>query len=239
MIVAIHQPEHLPWLGFFDKASRAERLVLLDHVQYQRLYFQNRNRIYGPNGAQWITVPVVVKGRYAQPITEVRIDNAGNPRWADQCWQRIRHAYARAPHFAPHHDFFERLYVARWTRLVDLNIAIIRYLLEALAIDVQIIRSSDLAVKGHKADLMLEICQRLGASNYVSGVSGRDYLDPTRFRGADIGIEFQEFHHPLYRQRREPFIPCMSAIDLLFNHGPESANILRGVDVEVMEELFT
>lgn len=238
MIVTIHQPEHLPWLGFFDKARRADTLVLLDHVQYRRRYFQNRNRIYGPKGAQWLTVPVVVKGRYTQPIDEVVIDNAGNPQWPEQCWKRLWHAYVRAPYFAPYRDFFEKLYATEWTRLIDLNVAIIKYLLNVLGVGVAVVRSSELGANSHKGELMLEICQRLGAATYVSGISGRDYLDRERFEEAGIGIEFQEFHHPIYRQCYEPFLPCMSAVDVLFNHGPGSVKILRGVGVDVMEEVF-
>jgi hypothetical protein len=238
MIVAIHQPEHLPWLGFFDKARLADTFVLLDHVQYRRRYFQNRNRVYGPTGAQWITVPVVVKGRYTQAIDEVEIDNAGNPQWAEQCWSRLLHAYAKSPYFAEYRDWFETLYATPWTRLVDFNLAIIRRLLDALGVDVTLVRSSELGVGGQKSDLMLEICRRLGGRAYLSGISGRDYLDRARFRDAGIELHFQEFHHPVYRQRREPFLPCMSAVDLLFNHGSASAQILRGVGVEVMQDVF-
>ena len=86
---------------------------------------------------------------------------------------------------------------------------------------------------------MLDICQRVGATTYVSGVSGRDYLDRERFQKAGIDLQFQDFHHPIYRQVSEPFLPCLSVIDLLFTHGPRSANILRGIDVDVMDTVFT
>ena len=229
----------MPWLGFFDKASRADTFVLLDHVQYRHRYFQNRNRIYGPTGAQWLTVPVVVKGRYTQRFDEVMIDRAGSPRWADTCWKRLSHAYSRAPYFAAHHDFFERLFHAPWPRLVDLNIALIEHLLAAFALDARIVRSSDLAAGRQKGELMLELCERLGATTYLSGVSGVDYLDTARFERAGINVVFQSFHHPVYRQVSQPFIPCLSAVDLLFTHGPAAVPILRGIGVEVMDQVFT
>lgn len=249
-VVAIHQPEHLPWLGFLDKASRADRFVLLDHVQYRRRYFQNRNRIRSPEGPLWLTVPVRNKGRYEQPICEVEIDNQTEPRWRERCMKSLRHCYAQAPHFTEHAGFFEELYRRTWDKLLDLNEAILRYLFEAFSVQAEVERSSSLravsapsAGIGHpvphqKGDLILEICRRLGATTYLSGISGREYLDVGKFREAGIEVRFQEFHHPIYPQLREPFLPCMSAVDLLFNHGPQSARILRGEGVATLEKLF-
>lgn len=238
MIAAIHQPEHWPWLGFLDKASRADRFVLLDHVQYRRRYFQNRNKIRSPDGFIWLTVPVLAKGRYAQAINEVAIDNAGEPRWREKCLNSIRHCYARAPYFAQQIGFFEGLYRRPWERLADLNGAILVYLFKAFSIRAEVTRSSQLQAEGQKGDLMLEICGKLGASSYLSGISGREYLDPERFKAQGISLQIQEFRHPIYSQLHEPFLPCMSAIDLLFNHGPQSAQILRGAGVPRMEQLF-
>src|SRR2546428_602993 len=98
MVVTIHQPEHLPWLGFFDKVRQADVFVILDHVRYRKRYFQNRNRIRAEHGAIWLTVPVHVKGMFHQPINEVRIDNEGNPRWREKCWNSIVQNYRKAPH---------------------------------------------------------------------------------------------------------------------------------------------
>lgn len=236
MVVTIHQPEHLPWLGFFDKVRQADVFVLLDHVQYRRRYFQNRNRVRGRDGEVWVTVPVKVKGRYDQPINAVEID--GSPRWAEQCWNTLSHCYGRAPFFAGHAPFFEALYHRPWRRLAELNETLIRYLLDALGIRVEIVRSSALEPTGRKGELMLEICRRLGATAYLSGISGRDYLDRAQFAAAGIELTFQEFHHPVYRQLHEPFIPCLSAVDLLFTHGPGSLDVIKGVGVETLAQVF-
>lgn len=236
--VAIHQPEHLPWLGFFDKIRQAELFVVLDHVQYRRRYYQNRNRIRAAQGAVWLTVPVHVKGRYDQPINEVRIDNEGNPRWREKCWNNVVHNYKKAPYFHDHAPFFEGLYQKDWDRLVDLNEAIIRYLLSALGIPARLVRSSRLASEAEKGELMLDICRKVGATTYLSGISGKDYLDPGRFAEHNIKLAFQEFHHPIYRQLYEPFVPCLSSIDLLFNYGPASLDVIKGVGVETMTHVF-
>ena len=142
MIVTIHQPEHLPWLGFFDKLNRSDVWVMLDHVQYERRGFQNRNRSRNRHGAIWINVPVNVKGKYHQPINQVQIDNAGNPRWKERCWNSIFHCYGNAPFFTDHSAYFQNLYQDNWEQLVDLNQAIIRYLINALGIEVAFVRSS-------------------------------------------------------------------------------------------------
>jgi hypothetical protein len=239
VVVTIHQPEHLPWLGFFDKVRQADVFVVLDHVQYRRRYFQNRNRVRGSDGPVWLTVPVKVKGRYEQPINEVEIDNEGSPRWARQCWNSLVHCYTRAPYFEAHAAFFAGLYARPWARLAELNEAIIRYVLEALCIRMTIVRSSDLGATGRKGDLMLDICRRLGAAAYLSGISGRDYLDPATFREAGIELRFQEFHHPVYRQLHEPFVPCLSVVDLLFTHGPAAGPLLLDPATVRLQDVFS
>jgi len=238
MVVTIHQPEHLPWLGFFDKLRRVDVWVVLDHVQYRRRYFQNRNKIRSENGFIWLTVPVLVKGKYEQSINEVRIDNGGNPRWRAKCWNSLYHCYVKAPFFDHYAPFFEALYRQEWDRLVELNETIIRYLLSALSIDVKIMRASTLDVMSVKGELMLDICRRAGGTTYLSGISGAEYLDKAKFVQAGIKLEVQQFYHPVYRQLHEPFLPGMSVVDLLFNHGPRSIEILKGIGVPRLETVF-
>jgi len=238
VIVTIHQPENLPWLGFFDKIRLADVYVMLDHVQYRRRYFQNRNRIRGAEGALWITVPVKGKGKYDQPINEVQIDNEGSRRWREKSWHSIVRCYRKTPFFGYHSTFLESLYEKTWDRLVDLNETIIRYFLSAFCIKVEIVKSSTLGVRSEKGDLMLEICGEVGASTYISGISGKEYLDRAKFAKNNINLEFHQFHHPVYRQVYDPFIPCMSVIDLLFNYGPDGLNVLKGVGVKTMDHVF-
>ena len=237
MVVTIHQPEHLPWLGFFAKVQQADVWVMLDHVQFRKHYYQNRNRIRGHRGSVWVTVPVLTAGKSSQPINEVLISNQSNPRWQENCWTSLVQYYQHAPYWSAHREALEGFYHTQWGRLVDLNEAIIRYLLSALSIEVQIVKSSQMDVRGHQGDLLLDICRQLGADVYLSGISGREYLEVERFEKASIEVRFQEFHHPIYQQRYEPFIPCLSACDLLLNYGPNSPDVLKGVGVETMEQV--
>ena len=239
MIVTIHQPEHLPWLGFFDKARQADILVILDHVQYRKNYFQNRNRIRAHSGAVWLTVPVLTKGNSSQAINEVQINTQGSPRWGEKYWVSLAQSYQRTPFWKDHEPFFKDLFSKHgWTYLADLNESIIRYLLDALSIYVKVVKSSTMDVGGASGDLLLNICRQLNADIYLSGVSGKSYLNLDVFTGADIEVRFQEFHHPIYKQAYAPFIPCMSVIDLLFNYGPASLEVIKGIGVETMERIF-
>jgi hypothetical protein len=239
MLVTIHQPENLPWLGFLDKARRADRLVLLDDVQFRKNYFQNRNRVRAAAGPVWVTVPVLTKGNAEQEIRAVQINDAGSPRWREKYWSTIEQSYRSAPFWSQYSDALRQALWLATSSLTVINRALIEALMRAFGIDVPVICSSDLGVGGGRSERLLNICRRMGADRYLSGISGRDYLDVAAFQAAGIAVDFHEFHHPVYRQRYEPFVPCLSAVDLLFNYGPESLNVLRGVGVEVMSEVFT
>lgn len=238
MIVTIHQPEHLPWLGFFDKARQADLFVLLDNVPFRKNYFQNRNRLLSAGGPIWVTVPVYIKGKSGQLIEEVRISNDKVPRWKEKYWNSIVQCYRKATFFQEHAPFFENVLARPWDRLVELNHAILTYLLRALQIDVKLVRASTLGVEGTKSDLLLDICSKVGGTVYLSGISGRDYLDLALFAEAGVEVRFQAFHHPIYRQLHQPFAPLMSVADLLFGYGPESLAVIEGVGVDVMDHVF-
>ena len=237
MKVAIHQPEHLPWLGFFHKVNMADVFVVLDNVQYRRRYFQNRNKIRTKDDWQWVIVPLKKAKRDELLIKDAKISK-GDMRWKEKNLRAISRSYSKADYFKKYWDEFEEIYRQNFTHISDLNIALLKFIFNKLGIRVQVQLASDMDVCGQKSDLILNICEVVGATNYISGISGRDYLDIDKFKRSQIKVTIQEFHHPIYRQLFEPFIPCMSIIDLLFNHGDKSLNIINGLDTPVMEELF-
>ena len=238
MIAAIHQPEHFSWLGFFDKARQVDTFVILDNVQFRKNYFQNRNRIRVHSGSVWITVPVLTKNSSSQLIQSVSINNDGDRNWRRRALKTLKQTYSRAPFWVDHCPFIEHLYECEWDKLIDLNEAIIRYLFEMLGIQAKVLRASELAVDGQKSDLILNICKRVGADIYLSGISGKEYLDLASFEQCGIAVRFQEFRHPVYPQLFEPFLPCMSIVDLLFNCGPRSSDILAGIGVPTLDTVF-
>jgi hypothetical protein len=226
----------MPWLGFFHKINMADVFVILDNVQFRKNYFQNRNKIRTKEGWQWITVPVKREDLH-KSIKDVRISYE-NPRWKKKVLQNIYFNYSKAKFFESYWKDLSSIFNENHALLVDLNVKLIRYLVEKLGIHVKIVFASSLDVAGEKSELLLNICKAVGAKVYISGISGRDYLNFDEFKKNDIEIIVQEFHHPIYKQLHEPFIPCMSVIDLLFNHGNESLSIIDGVGVPVMKELF-
>ena len=225
-MVGIHQPMYLPWLGYFERVARCDAFVLLDDAAYSRNYFINRNRIRTKEGWSWLTVPVRSTGRAGQPITEVEVD--GNRNWQAKHWRSLAYSYGQAPHFAGHEEFFGGFYTRDHGRLIDVLMEPFGYLLRALGIRTPVFRSSELGVEGRKEGRLLAICEQLGADEYLSGPSGRDYLDPAAWRDAGIEVFFQDYRHPVYPQVQGGFFPEMSIVDLLFNCGPESLRILTG-----------
>jgi hypothetical protein len=227
LIVSINQPAYLAWLGYYHRISVADLHIELDHVQFEKNSFSNRNRLRTATGWCWLTVPVRTGGRFgALPIDAVEIAEDG--RWATKHWRTIEQNYRAAPHFAEHRSFFERLYATPWLRLVALVRAIDDYLLEALGIRTPRRRSSELAVGGRKDDLLLALCREVGATTYLSGPLGRNYLDEAKFAAAGIAVRYHDYAHPVYTQVQGGFEPAMAAIDLLFNHGPAARAILAG-----------
>lgn len=226
MILSINQPAYLPWLGYFHRIAVSDRHVVLDHVQFEKNSFVNRNRIRTPDGWCWLTVPVKTKGRFgALPITKLEIDNAGD--WRGRHWKAMAQNYARAPHFPAHAPFFESVYRADWVFLADLCSTITGYLLKSLGIATPLESSTRMPVGGAKDELVLGLCRAVGADVYLSGPLGRDYIREPLFDAAGIKVVYQEYRHPRYTQcQRDGFVPNLSAVDLLFNHGTESRAIL-------------
>lgn len=226
MTVSIHQPAYLPWLGYFERIVRSDLHVVLDHVQFEKNSFINRNRIRTRDGWMWLTVPVLTRGRFGDlSIRELRIDNT--QRWAEKHWRAIAQNYARAPQFERHAAFLEDCYATRWDRMIDLAAALRDYLLDALAIRTPLRSSSEMQPRGVKSDLVLELCRECSAKTYLSGAQGRGYLDEPAFAAAGIRITYQDYRHPRYAQAGGPgFEPNMSALDLLLNHGSASHEIL-------------
>ncbi|OGH61753.1 MAG: hypothetical protein A3G34_14260 [Candidatus Lindowbacteria bacterium RIFCSPLOWO2_12_FULL_62_27] len=223
-ILTAHQPVYLPWLGLMHKIALSDMFCLFDDVQYLKKDWMNRNRIKTANGPVWLTVPVLSRDHYHLKCRDVRI-HAALP-WRRKHWRSILNAYRSAPFFRRYADFFEDLYSKEWTHLADLNQHILRYLLDAFSIKVAWVRASDCSFDGKGSDLVLDMCRRLNADIYVFGALGRTYARVEDFEKAGISVYFQDYRHPSYPQLGGQFSPSMSAIDLLFNHGPASFEIL-------------
>ena len=229
MIVSVHQPQYLPWLGYFDKIDKSDCFVFLDTVQYKVREFQNRNKIRIDNKWIWLTVPVKIKGNARENICDIEIDNTQD--WATEHRKSLQSWYSKAPFFKQHFPFFEQVFDKKWDKLSDLNIYIIKYILEQLTIKTPLHFESELKTTKKSTDRILELCQKLNADTYLSGIGGRNYLEEDKFEQANIKLIYQEFEHPVYEQQfvsqEHPFMAYVSALDLLFNAGPKSMDIIR------------
>lgn len=231
MILSVHQPQYLPWLGYFEKIAKSDCFVFLDCVQYKHREFQNRNQIRTPGGRLWLSVPVITKGNHQQLISEVLIDNSGS--WQKKHWHSIVSAYGKAEYFDQHADFFQQVYLkTQWLRLTELNVFIIEYLLKQLEIKTPIQFESKIGTTKTSTERIIELCKKLNADTYLSGAGGKDYMDEARFSQENIKLQYQQYVHSIYVQQhmaeKKDFLPYMSIIDLLFNQGPASKNILIG-----------
>lgn len=229
MIVTIHQPLLFPWLGYLDRMARADLFVVLDHVQFERGNYQNRARYLHAGEPRWLTVPVIQRSQ-KERILDKEVDHgpAGKTPWGVAAFQTLRQAYREAPFFGAYAEPVRGILEARWTRLVDLALASMELARDAFGIRTPMIRSSELAVHGAKSDLVLAICEEVGATTFLGGMGGsRRYLDVAAFERAGIAVEWQAFSHPVYSQAGAgAFVPGLSSLDLLFNCGPLAREIL-------------
>jgi hypothetical protein len=234
MIIAIHQPHFLPWLGYLHRMARVDAFVLLDHVQFERRNYQNRTMIRMNNEARWVTVPVIQHSQ-KERIVDKQVDNRldGPKWWSPKLFTTLRHAYAEAAFFERYAPQFRALLDTRFDRLVDLNQAGLDLLRQAFDIRTPLVKSSELAVEGARGDLILNICRALGADALLVGFGGsRGYLDEDMFARAGVRIASHQFTHPEHAQcgtnagRAGPFLRGLSAVDMLFNCGPKSRDLL-------------
>ncbi len=224
MILTAHQPVYLPWLGLFHKIALSDAYCYFDDVQYQIKDFNNRNKIKTAQGPLWITVPVLSEGYRDKKIWQIEINNSID--WRKKHWKSIYLAYKKAPFFGRYADFFEDVYKKEWKYLVALNEYMLKWFLAELKIDVSYTKASELHFNGTKSELVLDMCKKLGATAYIFGKLGEDYADTEVFVREGVRVYFQDYVHPEYPQLHGDFAPYMSIIDLLFNCGDKSLEIL-------------
>ena len=225
MIVSINQPAYLPGLGYFHRIAVSDAHIVLDQVQFEKNSFTNRNKIRTGEGWCWLTVPVKTAGKFGDlSIHEIEIAN--EKQWPAKHWQTLRLNYSKAPFFSHHAAFFEGIYARPWERLADLTREITAYLLDAFGVKTKLYFSSQMKASGKKDELVLNLCRELGATIYLSGPLGRNYLREELFRDHNITVRYDDYHHPMYPQVYPRFEPYLAALDLLFNAGPASLEII-------------
>jgi hypothetical protein len=222
MIVFVHQPEYIPWLGFFDKLDRSDIYVIYDDAQYQHGGFHNRNRVRTQQGWGWLTVPI--SHGHPQTIKEVKI---AKEKWKTKQLGIISSLYQKTPYFKKYYPTLKEAISFDHELLIGLNLHLIKTIAELLDIKAKMMRSSEFPYSGaEKNEKLVSMCKYLGADAYLCGSGGRNYVDERLFNQSNIKVQWHSYMHPTYKQRFNGFEPNMSIIDLLFNMGPESKEIL-------------
>lgn len=222
VLIAIRQPGYLPYLGFFKKIHTCDIFVYFDDVQYAIRAWDNRNKIRHKQDTIWLTVPV--KNPFKKKLNEVEI---ANNDWIPKHIAAIKSSYQNTPYFDNYWQDIEIIFQNKWKKLVDLNLALIEHFNKIFDIKTKTIRSSELDVQGFSTLRLLNICKKLNADSYFSGIMGKEYLDENLFKNEGIGVIYENFIHPKYSQIYDEFIPNLSIIDLLFNEGENSKTILK------------
>ena len=215
MIISIHQPAYLPWLGYFDKINRSDIFVYLDTVQLEKNSYTYRNKIKTPQGSTWLTIPLISKGHTTNSIRDIRIDNSQN--WKKKHLKNIFFNYKKAKFFDELYPKIELLFEEDFDLFSDLAYKHMVFWLNELNIETKIVKSSTLDIKTKKSDLILDLCSNFNASKYLSGALGKDYLNEGSFDQRKIQIEYQNYSHPVYKQLNGEFLPYMGIVDFWMN----------------------
>ncbi|MBE9223909.1 WbqC family protein [Phormidium sp. LEGE 05292] len=226
-IAVIHQPQYLPYLGFFHKLNQGDIFVVMDSVQFMRRGIQHRNKIKTQKGEQWLTVPVFHQSsREEEYIKEVQIDS--ELPWARKHWNTLLTNYSPAPYFDKYAWELQQLLEKEWHYLCELDMVLIEWIMEVLGIKKQIVYLSDLAIDGTKSELLIDVCKAVDADTYLSGSGGKRYMDLSLFESAGINVIWQEFNFQSYNQLFPElgFLPNLSIIDTLFCCGLETRKFL-------------
>lgn len=220
MKALITQPNYIPWRGYFYAISLADVFVVYDEVQYTRRDWRNRNVIKTPNGLQWLSIPIQVKGKYHQKICDAQISDS---LWAVKHWKAIQLNYARAPFFYEYATVMEQLYLSLQNEqyLSKVNLAFIHTLCQLFNINTPIRSSSEFSFSGEKSEKLVAICTQLNATHYLTGKAAQPYLATQLFTQKNIEVVWLDYeHYPTYPQLYPPFQSQVSVLDLLFNMGP-------------------
>jgi len=217
MIVAIHQPCYLPWLGSLDKIKRSDIFIFMDNAQYTRGSWMNRCWIKNSQGKQWLTIPVITSGVFGQKIAEAKIDYKTD--WVPTHLRTLEINYKKAPYFKQYFPFIKKILEQRIESLAELNIKLIKKISDLFGLKTKFVVGSSLNVSGQATDLLINMVKAVGGDAYLCGGGAGEYQEDEKFSKNDLKLIYQNFQHPVYKQLFGEFIPGLSVIDYLFNVG--------------------
>jgi len=224
--VVIHQPDFMPYLGFFHRLLQCDLYIALDHVQFSKGGWHNRDKIKTPQGVKWLTLPVQLAGKSYSPINEVRLNNSQN--WREMHLNQLERCYKGAPGFDEIFPELREVYSFAGDRMVDFNLHALNWLMDKFGVSISMVFSTALAPRGASNEMLVDLLAKVGATDYLSGTGARDYYKPGPFESSGIKVLWQDFTHPVYQQRHGEFVSFLSSLDVLLNCGvTKSREILR------------
>lgn len=225
MVVSINQPAYIPWLGYFERIARSDIHIVLDHVQFEKNSFINRNKIRIKEGTSWLTIPLATKGKFGN-LAISSLEFPEGSQWLRKHWASLKLNYGTAQSFSCYAAPYEALYAREWKSFLPFVREMLKQHLVDLGISTPLMFSSDMGIVGQKSELVLNLCRAVGATNYISGAQGKNYIDETAFKKSGISIQYQTYQHPTYKQQWPGFESHLGILDLLFNEGPASLKLL-------------
>ena len=224
-LVAGHQPNLYPYGGFFAKLASVDEFVIVDNTQYVKKQYHNRNRVKFPDGeARWLSIPVRNAGRFKQMINETEPDDSSN--WRAKHAKTLRSNYSSTPYFDDFFPKIQELLNSEWRYLADYNIAVIDICMKYLGIETPTRRASELGVTGIATELILDICRKTNSDAYLHGKHARDYVNFDLLKNAGVKNLIQDYAAAEYAQITGEFIPNLSVLDVIFNCGPKSLDMI-------------
>lgn len=228
MMIGILQSAYLPWAGVYDMLDRADAFVFHNDIQFDRSW-SNRNRIRTPEGEgwSWLSVPVKLAEGHRTRLDHAEVSY--EHKWNRKHWSLLQQNYGRAPYFKDYADAYRAILLERqWERLVDLNLALVELSMQQIGIECRLLFSHDLTLGDLRSnERVIAICERVGAETWLANSACRNYVVPELYERAGLQVVYQDYVHPTYRQQYEPFVSHLSIVDLLFNCGPRSLEIIR------------
>jgi hypothetical protein len=224
--IVVVQSFYLPWKGYFDRMQRADEVILYDNAQYQRRFWINRNQIKSAGGLSWLTIPVIVKGRFKQAIKDTKV---ADPNWNARHWEFLRRCYGKAPFFNECKDQFEDLFLnCREEYISRINFRFLSALCTNLGIQSKLTWSMDYELAPGRTERLVDLCQKVKADVYLSGPTAKAYLQEELFHQAGIQVEYMDYSgYPPYPQLFGPFRHEVSIIDLIFNTGHRAREYMK------------
>ena len=224
--IMIRQPGYMPNIGFFKKIEYSDIFVFLDDTQFSKDSFDNRNKIKTKSNSKWISVPLK-RPVFRKKLNQVMISY--DTDWIKSHSELIYQNYKDAPYFSSYWNEIKKILDQKSNLLIDLNLNLISYFLKILQINTTTIKSSELKITKTKTQRLVDICAQLNASCYISGIGGKNYVDESLFKNSDIKLTYENSIHPNYNQIHGNFMKNMSIIDLIFNEGEKSSEILKKI----------